>query len=33
MDLMKEFFVAHCRHVVYWEKLGVHKPIVILEIN
>ena len=20
MDLMKELFVAYCRHVVYWEK-------------
>ena len=22
MDLMKEFFVANCRHVLYWEKLA-----------
>ena len=31
MDLAKEFFVAHCRHVIYWQKVAGYKPVVTLE--
>ena len=33
MDLTKDFFVAHCWHVVYRRKLVGYKPVVTLEIN